>query len=269
MNNIIIIITLLTYSCLANAEGILNFGIVPQQSATKLAKLWGPIFSHIEKETGIKIHFETAPNIPIFEKRLAEGQYDLAYMNPYHYVIFSKAPGYRALGKASAKRIKGIMVVRKASKIESLKDLNNGELAFPAPAAFAASILTRTSLTKQGILFTAKYVSSHDSVYRAVAKGIYPAGGGVMRTFNNTAPEIREQLKIVWTSKGYTPHAIAAHPRVDEKELRKIQEALINMHNSAIGRELLESIKVKGFEAGMDDDWNDVRALNITLLNRN
>lgn len=269
MNNIIIIIILLSYSCLVNAERSLNFGIVPQQSATKLAKLWGPIFSHLEKETGIKIQFETAPNIPIFEKRLAEGQYDLSYMNPYHYVIFSKVPGYKALGKASEKRIKGIIVVRKASNIENLNDLNNSELAFPAPAAFAASILTRTALTKQGILFTPKYVSSHDSVYRAVAKGIYPAGGGVIRTFNNAAPEIRAQLKVMWTSKGYTPHAIAAHPRVDGADVRKIQEALINMQNSFIGRKLLEDIKVKGFEAGIDDDWNDVRALNIMLLKRN
>ena len=254
---------------MAHAEYSLNFGIVPQQSATKLAKLWGPIFNHLEIETGIIIRFETAPNIPIFEQRLAAGKYDLAYMNPYHYVVFSKVPGYIALGKASEKSIKGIMVVRKASKIKNLNDLNNSELAFPAPAAFAASILTRSALTQHGVLFTAKYVSSHDSVYRAVAKGIYPAGGGVIRTFNNSSPEIRKQLEIMWTSKGYTPHAIAAHPRVNKGDIKKIQEALIDMRNSALGKALLKSIKIKGFTAGTDHDWNDVRALNIALLESN
>jgi phosphonate transport system substrate-binding protein len=269
MKNIIIIFILFAYSCIAHAENSLNFGIVPQQSATKLAKLWGPIFNHLEIETGIKIRFETAPNIPIFEQRLASGKYDLAYMNPYHYVVFSKVPGYKALGKASDKSIKGIMVVRKASNIQNLNDLNNSELAFPAPAAFAASILTRTALTQHGVLFTAKYVSSHDSVYRAVAKGIYPAGGGVIRTFNNSSPEIRKQLEIMWTSKGYTPHAIAAHPRVNKNDIKKIQIALINMRNSDLGKTLLKSIKIKGFAAAADHDWNDVRALNIALLETN
>ena len=32
------------------------------------------------------------------------------------------------------------------------------------------------------------------------------------------------------------------------------------------GKELLESIKIKGFEDATDSDWNDVRSLNIHLL---
>mgnify|MGYP003979987927 CR=1 FL=1 len=266
MKHIVITVMLLTYSCVASAQDALSFGIVPQQSASKLVKLWGPIFKHIEKETGIKVRFETAPNIPTFEKRLAAGKYDFSYMNPYHYVVFSKTPGYRALSKARDKHIKGIMVVRKDSKVEALKDLDNSVLAFPAPAAFAASILSRAALTQDGVIFTPKYVSSHDSVYRTVAKGIYPAGGGVIRTFKNVAPEISNQLKIAWTSKGYTPHAIAVHPRINKTDADKIQTALVDMEHSIVGKKLLENIKIKGFEIATDDDWNDVRALNIALL---
>lgn len=217
MKNIVIAFILLVYSCLADAEYTLNFGIVPQQSPSKLAKLWEPIFNHIAKETSIKIRFEIAPNIPIFEKILAAGKYDLAYMNPYHYAVFSKTLGYKALGKASDKRIKGIMVVLKKSKI-NIHDLDHSELTFPAPVALAASMLTRPAITQKDVLFTEKYVSSHDSVYCAVAKGIYPAGGGVMSTFDKTLPDIRKQLKIMWTSKGFTPHAIAANPRVNKND---------------------------------------------------
>jgi phosphonate transport system substrate-binding protein len=266
MKNITLIFILLAYTFVASGQDTLTFGIVPQQSARTLVKLWGPIFQHIEKETGIKVRFETASNIPTFEKRMAVGKYDLAYMNPYHYVVFSENPGYKPVSKARGKRIKGIMVVRKDSKIEKLKDLDNNALAFPAPAAFAASILPRTNLAQKGVTFIPKYVSSHDSVYRTVAKGIYPAGGGIVRTFKNVAPKIRKQLKIVWTSKGYTPHAIAVHPRVNKSHVKKIQNALINMEHNAVGKQLLENIKIKGFEIAVDDDWNDIRALNIHLL---
>ena len=267
MKNIILILVLMISPLTVNAQKSLSFGVVPQQSASKLARLWGPICKYLEEETGIKLQFATAPDIPSFEKRLDAGEYDFSYMNPYHYVVFSKKAGYKALSKARDKSIKGIFVVRKDSMINELKDLNHSTLAFPAPAAFAASILTRSALTQDEVSFTPKYVSSHDSVYRTVAKGIYPAGGGVIRTFKNVAPEIREQLKVLWTSEGYTPHAIASHPRVKENSVEKIQIALIGMEQNSNGKKLLDNINIKGFEVGRDNDWDDVRSLNLRLLN--
>ncbi len=229
MKNIILPFFLLFYSAVTTAQESLSFGIVPQQSASKLAQLWNPIFEEISRKSGVKIHFATAPDIPTFEKRLAAGEYDIAYMNPYHYVVFNKSAGYQALAKARGKSIKGIIVVAKNSKINTLKDLEKSTLAFPAPAAFAASILTQSDLGAEQVTFNAKYVSSHDSVYRTVAKGIYPAGGGVLRTFKNVAPEIRDQLRVLWTTNGYTPHAIAVHPRVKAADAQKIQQVLIAM----------------------------------------
>jgi len=266
MKKLMFVCFLLTCSFMVNAGQTLSFGIVPQQSASKLARLWSPIFDHINQETGLSIRFATAPDIPTFEKRLAAGEYDLAYMNPYHYVVFSKTPGYQALNKARDKRIKGIIVVRKDSKISNMKELNNSTLAFPAPAAFAASILTRSDLTQSHVEFTPKYVSSHDSVYRIVAKGIYPAGGGVLRTFKNMTSDIRDQLRVLWTTKGYTPHAIAVHPRIKQSDAQKIQQVLVDMEKQIAGRKLLDSIKIKGFVTASDHDWDDVRDLNIQLL---
>lgn len=244
----------------------LTFGIVPQQSASKLARLWTPIFKMIGKEAGVLIRFRTAPDIPLFEKRLAEGEYDIAYMNPYHYTVFSKKPGYIAFAKALDKKIKGILVVRKDSPITDLHQLADKSIAFPAPAAFAASVLPRTYLAESAIPITPKYVSSHDSVYRNVAKGIYPAGGGVMRTFRNVTAEIREQLKILWTTKAYTPHAFAAHPRLDSQLIKKLQHAMLSMSQSESGRKLLKSIKIKGITSADDKDWDDVRNLKINLI---
>jgi phosphonate transport system substrate-binding protein len=139
-------------------------------------------------------------------------------------------------------------------------------LAFPAPAAFAASILPRSKLSGIGNVYEVKYVSSHDSVYRAVAKGLYPAGGGVVRTFNNLSPEIRDRLRILWITDGYTPHAIASHPNISNRTSLLLQSALVAMEQSTEGRQLLNNIKIKGFEAATNRDWDDVRALRIDLL---
>ena len=245
------------------AQPSLSFGIVPQQSASKLAKLWGPIIKEISQKSGIAIHFATAPIIPSFEKRLAEGEYDIAYMNPYHYITFNKLVGYQALAKARDKQIRGIVVVANDNPLDSLEGLNNSSLAFPAPGAFAATMLIQSALAEKQINFTPQYVYSHDSVYRSVARGIYPAGGGIVRTFNNVAAEIRAQLRILWTTGGYTPHAFAAHPRVKADDVHKLQQALTEMDQQLTGKDLLRSIKIKGFVTAVDSDWDDIRALKI------
>ena len=258
----LMLMLLLTLEAAAETREI-SFGIVPQQAASKLAHKWTPLMEKLSKETGLRIVFKTAPTIPDFESRLYGGEYDIAYMNPYHYTVFHESPGYSAIAKARDKRIKGIIVVRKESPIERLEQLDGEQLAFPAPAAFAASILPRSHLKAIGIEFIPKYVSSHDSVYSSVAKGFFPAGGGVIRTFRNTEPAIREQLRVLWTTPGYTPHAIAIHPRIDAATSGKLTAAIIGMEQDEAGRKLLEAIKVKGFEKATDSDWDDVRNLSL------
>ncbi|MFM2590004.1 phosphate/phosphite/phosphonate ABC transporter substrate-binding protein [Vibrio sp. TBV020] len=263
----LILLPLVIASCSAVAEETLTFGIVPQQSASRLAEQWGPVMEYLSQETGQRIEFSTAADIPTFEKRLANGEYDVAYMNPYHYTVYSANPGYKAIAKAKDKRIKGIIVVRKDQSIESLEQLDNKTLAFPSPAAFAATILTQSDLNKAGVSFSSDYVSSHDSVYLSVARGFYPAGGGVMRTFNSIPDELREQLTPLWTTQPYTPHAIAYHPRISATQAAKIQSALQRMEQVSSGKEQLKSLNIKGFINAQDSDWDDVRALDINVLN--
>jgi phosphonate transport system substrate-binding protein len=243
----------------------LTFGIVPQQSAKKLSIKWTPLLKYLEEKTGFRIDFKTAKDIPTFEQRCKDGEYDIAYMNPYHYTVFHESPGYRAIAKEELKSLKGIIVVRRDSPYKELMDLYGETLALPSPAAFAASILTRTHLAALGISFKPRYVLSHDSVYRSVAKGLYQAGGGVPRTFNNIDPEISSQLRILWTSKGYTPHAIAAHPRVPVDITLNIVKAMTEMRDNHHGRELLENVSFTGFVTADDSEWDEVRGLGIKL----
>lgn len=245
---------------------VLTFGVVPQQSAGQLARNWGPILRYIEQNSGIKMRFATAPSIPEFERRLAAGEYDVSYMNPYHYTVFHESPGYQAFAKAKGKRIKGIVVIRKDSPVTNMEQLDGSLMAFPAPAAFAASVLPRAYLNRKNIDVEAKYVSSHDSVYLSVARGLYPAGGGVVRTFNLINPTVRDQLKVLWTSEPFTSHALAAHSRVPQDVVEKILQALVSLEKSPEGIDHLKALSWKGVEAANDDQWNDVRDLGLDLL---
>ena len=244
----------------------LSFGIVPQQSAARLARLWTPVCRRLSEQTGQRGGFKTAKDIPTFEQRLAAGEYDIAYMNPYHYTVFSIDPGYRAFARETEKRIRGIVVVPKGSAYQSIGELDGKTLAFPAPAAFAASVLPRAYFKKNGIAITPQYVKSHDSVYLAVSRGLYPAGGGIQRTFNNIPDATRAGLRILWTTPGYTPHAFAAHPRLSAAAVASLARALAAMGTDANGRKLLQNLKFKPIGPARDQDWDDVRELGIDLL---
>lgn len=248
------------------ANPVYRFGIVPQQSATELARTWAPVLDALHAKTGLTLRFATAPDIPAFEQRLALGEYDFAYMNPYHYTVFHQRPGYEVFAKEKDRLLKGIVVVRKDAPYRNLTELKDQTLVFPAPAAFAATVLVRAALTQQGIAITSKFVASHDSVYLGVAKGFYPAGGGVTRTFENLDPAVRDQLRILWTTQDYTPHAIAAHPRVPAAVVERLRDAMLGLDGDPAGRAVLEDIGFKGIATARDADYNDVRALRIELL---
>lgn len=246
---------------LADPPKILTFGIAPQQSPSTLVRIWGPILREVGDEAGVKLVFKTAPDVSTFEKRLMKGEYDIAYMNPYHYIEAHKKQGYLPLLHARDRQLRGILVTRRDAPYHAIADLSGQALAFPAPAAFAASILVRAEFARQQVPITPKYVASHDSVYLDVARGLFPAGGGIMRTFNALSPTIRDQLHVIYVSRGYTPHAIAILPDIPAETAARIQAAFISLDKSTQGRQLLAPMEIKGWVAAQDSDWDDVRDL--------
>ncbi|WP_214644940.1 phosphate/phosphite/phosphonate ABC transporter substrate-binding protein [Tritonibacter litoralis] len=245
----------------ADSPQTLTFGIVPQQSASRLAAMWGPLMAELSQRSGVTFRFQTTKDIPTFEACLAAGAYDVAYMNPMHYTIFATESAYRAIARQSNKQLKGVIVARKDSGISDISVLEGSTIAFPSPGAFGASILTRSTLSSREIAFEPRYVKSHDSVYRAVAAGLMPAGGGVTRTLNAVDPDIRAELEVVYETAGFTPHAIAVHQSVSGSFADSLQATLLEI--AAETPELVKAVGMGGFEMAADADWDDVRALGM------
>ena len=251
----------------ANAKTF-NFAVVPQQSAKKMAENWQPLIDYLSNYTGFEVNFKTAKDIPTFEANLADGNYDIAYMNPYHFVVFNDSVGYKALARQRDKKIRGLIVVHKDSPINTLEELSGTEVAFPAPAAFAATIITSAHLRMSNIAFVPRYVNSHDSVYLAVQRGFFNAGGGIVRTLNSSPDDVKDELRVLWKSKGFTPHAIATHPNMAHADRQAILNALLALSNDSSKSWILNGIGFNGFMASNDSDWDDVRALGIASLSR-
>lgn len=248
-----------------------SFAVVPQQAAGDLAETWSPLLARLSEHSGLRLQFATAPDIATFYQRLGSGEYDFAYMNPYQYSVFHRQPGYEAFAREQGRKLQGIVVVRGDSPIKAVSELAGAMLAFPSPTSFAASILTQAELRHQGVTFTPRFVSSHDSVYLGVAKGLFPAGGGIPRTLEMVDPAVRAELRVLLKTQAYTPHAFAHHPRVGSAKVERVLAAMQALAADEEGRQLLNRVGFKSIEAGCDGDWNDVRTLNIdpTATTRN
>lgn len=241
-------------------------GIVPQQSSTVLVRAWAPVLKYLSDKTGYRLVFATAKDIPTFEQRLAKGDYDFGYMSPYTYTVLHRsAAAYTAFAKEKDKKLTGIIVVPRSSPFRDLKDLGGKTIAFPAASAIAATLIPRAHFDSRGIPITPVYVSSHESVYLAVAKGIHPAGGGVMRTFNTLAEPVREQLRVLWTTPSYTPHPFAAHKRIPEATVQRLRDAMTGMNSDPAARPLLDRLAFVGIVPAHDAEYNDIRALKLTV----
>ncbi|EMP54517.1 phosphonate ABC transporter periplasmic phosphonate-binding protein [Marinobacter santoriniensis NKSG1] len=244
----------------------LTFGIVPQESSSRLADQWTPLMRYLSTRLNRPVRFMTAPDIPTFEKRVLAGEYDIAYMNPYHYVVFSNTPGYQAIAKEGGKQIRGIVVVPESAPAEDLEDLDGMTVAFPAPAAFAATILVRAELERLGVSYQPRFVGSHESVYLNVQRGFAGAGGGVERTLAIAMRERLDGVRVLWRSPGYTPHAFAVHPDMDPVLMQTVQSLLVNLADTDEGRSLLDRAHLKPLVRAADSDWNDVRQLGLDFI---
>lgn len=242
----------------------ISFAVVPQQTATDMASLWGPVLQFISEKTGYSIRFQASRNMPIFEERLNRGEFDIAYMNPYQYISIrnNKDHSYEVFAKEKDRKLKGIIVVHTNSPYQTIEELNGQSVAFPGPTAFAATLLPMAYMAKKKLSIQPSYVLSHESAYLAVAKGIYQAGGGVEQTFEALPIDVRKRLRILWTSAPFTPHAIVAHPRMQKDVLAKIASVLFEMDQDPKGRELLKVLKFKGITSAKDYEYQDVRAIS-------
>lgn len=218
--------------------------IVPQLTVTQTYTLWAPLLEQLGIQSKQCFELVVPATIPLFEKDVLSGKPDFAFVNPYHAVMAFNARKYTPLIADGKNKLSGIIVIRADSKISNLKGLNNSTIAFPAPNAFAASLLVRSLLTQDGIAYTTSYVKTHQNVYRSVITGDALAGGGVNNTFNREPEEIKSQLKILYETPSFMPHPFVANPRIPLSEQNAVKNAFISMKSNPATADLLNKVQI-------------------------
>lgn len=231
--------------CLGDLAAIKSYKvyIVPQLTASQIYMRWSPVLEQVGRATNQCFDLIVPTSIPQFEADLLAGKPDFAYMNPYHAVMKWRDNQYVPL-VASSDPIFGILTTQKDAKLNHLKEIAGGRIAFPAPNAFAASLLIRATLAKDGVPFEPVYVKTHSNVYRSVIRGDVVAGGGIQSTLMAEPPELKAELRTLMETKRYTSHPFSANARVSDQVRKSVQNAFLAMDQSTEGSELLKGAQL-------------------------
>lgn len=84
------------------------------------------------------------------------------------------------------------------------------------------------------------------------------------RTFESLPSEIKDQLSIIYTTAGYTPHAIAVSNNVDEEITLALRKAISQLNDDPKAQESFTLLNIDGLQLAQDQDWQDVVQLGIS-----
>jgi len=240
----------------ASAEPkVYTIGVVPQFEQRKLLAIWQPVIEDLEKRTGLRFNLNSTLTIEKFEKAVARGEFDFLYLNPYHLFQVHGSQGYIPL-VADKAPLRGILVVRRDSTIQTPADLNGRVVAFPSANAIGATLLPRADLGQIfHVAVTPLYVKTHSSVYLHVVKNLADAGGGVEKTLQEQSEAVRSSLRVIYSTRTIPSHPVAAHPRVPRNVQDKVRRALLAIGNTPEGKSMIEKIPVEQFVPVTYDDY--------------
>lgn len=255
------------YGDQTRADAPVIFAPVPQFPAPTLFARWAPVLEEVGKTSGQCFDLVIKPSIPDFERYLLTGTPAFAYANPYHAVMAYKAKGYKPLLADGSTLLTGILVAKSDENVRSLSDLHGKRIDFPAPNAFAASLLLRAQLAALNIPIKPNYVKTHSNVYRGVLIGEAAAGGGVNKTLDAEPEEIRKKLRVIYESPGYRSHPIITSTKVSPSVREKILQSFIALGKTESGRTLLNGVQLnEPIPVSYQKDYLPLEKLNLDKL---
>lgn len=232
-----------------------TLGVVPQFGQRQLFSIWDPIVKELNRRTGLDIQLVASLTITEFEWALEKGTFDFVYANPYHILRVNESQGYIPLVR-DREPLRGILLVHKDSPVKSIAELAGKTLAVPSPNALGASLLLRADLDHlYGVRMSMVNARTHNSVYLTVFNGLADAGGGVQKTLAEQPPEIREGLRILYTTRAMPSHPIAAHSRIKPDAREQVRKALLEMSATPTGKALLDEIPMSSPVAASLEDY--------------
>lgn len=249
------------------AEKTYIVGIHPLHNPKRLFEVYAPLidlFNHAVPQA--KFILEASRNYEEFDKKLYAGHFDFAMPNPYQ-TVNALQHGYHVFAKMGDDyNFRGIILIRKDSKIQKISDLKGQTLAYPAPTALAATLMPQYYLHTNGLDINKdvenRYVGSQESAIMNVLKGNVAAGVTWQipwQNFQNKNPQLAEKLEVKWQTEPLLNNSWVVKEGVSPEITKRVSDVLLNLKKSEEGQTILATISISTFEAANDETYTPVK----------
>jgi phosphonate transport system substrate-binding protein len=216
-----------------------TFGVLAQQSAVLTASSWNPILSYVEKKSGVKLTLRTARTGDESKVATDKGEYDFVYSN---HIFVTPQSVYKPILRPNSGDISGQIITPEGSPIKSLHDLARQSIGFPSKSAFIAYAVPMDYLKKQKIEFVEVFGANQEGIMAQLKSGNIVAASVNSKLAKAYASKENMSYRVLWESERFADIPIAAHARVPQTVINKVQETIANMTKDPEGMKILEEI---------------------------
>jgi phosphonate transport system substrate-binding protein len=238
-----------------SADDALVLGVFPHLTAKKTIEVYRPLADTLEKHLQRQVVIHSARDFKTFVERTRQGEYDILLTAPHLAWPARQEAGYRPLLKY-VQPVRGMLVVRADSKIDSPEALRGRTIAIPDPIAVAV-LAVQAELAAHGLRHNTDYrtidAGTHINAVMQVIKGRADGAMLGVHTFALMAPELRRQLRVIAETRPLSSLMYLSHPRLRDTEAQAIREALLDFAATPEGRTFMQRGSHGGF-AEVDGD---------------
>ena len=240
----------------ADEDRILRFGLTPVFLNNDL-ELLAALQAYLSQSTGKTIQLVTRRTYQEVTALLVSGELDAAWICGYPFVKFRDELDLVAVPDWNGKPLyQSYLIVGSDREVDGVGGLRGDIHAFSDPDSNSGYLVTQALLhdlgyTPNRFFRDAMFTYSHRNVIRAVASRLAQSGsvdGYVWEVMREIEPNLVNRTRILRKSEwlGFPP--IAAGKRVSGSEkIAALSNALLSMHSTAAGREVLHMLRLTGF----------------------
>lgn len=216
------------------------FNVLNHRSVSLTAQYWNPIMVYVTKKSGVPLELRlnktSKENTAIAET----GAYHFLYTNHFFTPERDKL-GYRVIARPAGPDIRSQIVVAKESAIQSVKDLEGKEIAFPTPDGFTGYWVPMDQLLRNNLKVKPVFTGSQEASFGQLRVSKVAAAGVNSVALENYARREKFEYRVLWTSEAYKELCIMATPKVPKDKVAAVQAALVGMANDPEGRKILQA----------------------------
>lgn len=246
----------------------IKIGLVPEEDIRKLAARYEPLAEYLGKKIGMKVTLIYLDSYEEVCDKFIYKQLDAAFFGSFSYALTHVKAGVEPIARPDyhgTSTYRGLIVVRKDSNIENVRDMEGKRLALVHRATYAGYLYPLYYFKELGINELAEYFSkvmyeeSHDKAIFAILRGEADVAAPkdlVYQRVIKQNPDLERKLVVLSASWPVPSNTLCVSKDLAPALKNKLKESLLNLDKDIEAEPLLESLGAAKFIETKDEDYS-------------